>query len=329
MSELERILAAVEAPSREAFRCAGRTVDVKPGQMLKSLQEFLYWGCYAKQFDGSFPERNAGPGDPEPETVEALRAAHAGRACRETAWVVEQSLENGQIIARKGQAVRRFDPGHYLNLDSAMGRPQKDCRVAVCHPKESTAAQKSWYLAFGEAVGDSDDSDGIVRFYWNISAEGAPELLTLLTRTLDRFQIPFSFKVPVWREGYGRRDAGVLYVSRRYYDVAAMLLEDVRERIAGHLDPQTPLFTKKLADGLGFAENPAGKPGESFGQNRCGILAQALVNAGEKGLARAEDKMEELNEEFRRRGLSPERPWLNPPLGVSVPREYEFPAVRD
>ena len=325
MNELERVLDAFEVMSPKAFRCAGRTVDAQPGQVVKSLQEFLYGSCYSREFGGSFPEQK-GVGDAEPETIALLRRAHAGRACRETAWVVTQALENGQIVARKGQIANRFDAGQYLNLDSAAGRPRKDCRVAICHPKDSTVAQKAWYFAFGEAAAGCDESESVIRFYWNIGAEGAPELVGLLTRTLNRFQIPFQFKVPVWRGGYNRRDAGVLYTNRRYFDILAILLPDVHERISGHLSQATPLFTKRLADGLGFAENPPGH-GESFGLNRCEILAQALTNAAAKGLSTVDGKLEELSGEFQKRGLSPERPWLNPLLGAGSPRDYDFPAA--
>ena len=328
MTELERSLDAVAVHSPAGFTCAGRAIEAKPGGLIASLTGFLYKQCYIREFDGSLseplPARKDGVST---DLVEKLRAAHAGRACRETAWVVNQFLEDGRIVARKGYAVRRLNPGHYVNLDSAVGLSAKDRRVAVYRPMESTVLQQAWYYIFGEAVGDAEEGDNLIRFYWNLRAEGGPELTRLLTRALDRFQIPFRFKVPVRSEVYDRRDAAVLYANRRYYPVLAMLLEDVRERIAPHLGPGTPLFTRKLADGLGLAEDPDTKAGESFGMNRCEILAHALVNAAEKKLVTIEEKREELHDEFRKRGLSLERPWLNPLLGRGAPASYEFPMV--
>jgi hypothetical protein len=320
MTELARILEAVDVHPPSAFTCAGKTVEAKPGRLIESLKNFLYQHCYSREFDTSLPEPKGGE-----DMVGRLRAAHTGRVCRETTWIVTQVLDGGRIIARKGHAIRRFNPGHYLNLDSALGLPQKDYRVAVSHPMESTVLQESWYYIFGETVGESEEGENVIRFYWNVTSEGAPELVDLLTRSLDRFQLPFQFKLPTRSGGCERRDAGVLYANRRYYRILAMLLEDIRERVSAHLHPSTPLFTKKLADGLGFAESHAGNSGASFGMSRCEILAHALANAAEKNLLTAEEKREELNAEFRKRGLSPERPWLNPPLGAAAAPDYDFP----
>src|SRR5271167_4605516 len=56
MTELRRILDAVEVQPPAAFRCAGRTVEAKPGRLIESLKEFLYEHCYTREFDGSFRE---------------------------------------------------------------------------------------------------------------------------------------------------------------------------------------------------------------------------------------------------------------------------------
>jgi hypothetical protein len=45
--------------------------------------------------------------------------------------------------------------------------------------------------------------------------------------------------------------------------------------------PGTPVFTKFLAPGLGLAEDPG--QGDSFGQHRCRLLADAMILAYEQG----------------------------------------------
>jgi hypothetical protein len=80
------------------------------------------------------------------------------------------------------------------------------------------------------------------------------------------------------------------------------------------LGPGTPLFAKRLADGLAFAEDPGG----SFGENRTKILAGAM--AATRGMP-VEERIAELRHQFEQRGLSLDRPWLNP---GSMDR-YEFP----
>ncbi len=140
------------------------------------------------------------------------------------------------------------------------------------------------------------------------------ELLSCVTRGLNRFQVPFHIKFPVKGSSYGRRDAVVLYSHSWYYAITAMVLESVYADIAVHLRPETPLFTKELAPGLAVAEDP----GESFGHHRCRILADCLLEHRGRSIP---EKLEGIKEAFNRRGLSLDSPWLN----AGSAREYQFP----
>jgi hypothetical protein len=105
-----------------------------------------------------------------------------------------------------------------------------------------------------------------------------------------------------------------LYLDARYYPIAALVVESICAEVQHVLGPSTPLFTKRLADGLAFAEDPGG----SFGENRTKILAAAMVAT--RGMP-VEERIAELGRQFEQRGLSLDRPWLNP---GSMDR-YEFP----
>src|SRR5436305_14389954 len=61
------------------------------------------------------------------------------------------------------------------------------------------------------------------------------------------------------------------------YVLIVELLVDVYQAVKDNLKPETPLFTKRLAAGLGFAEDPGN--GESFGMSRCRIVAEGLWSA--------------------------------------------------
>ncbi|MEO8368006.1 MAG: T3SS effector HopA1 family protein [Candidatus Solibacter sp.] len=267
------------------------------------LTEFLYWQCYVKPFSEPYPEP-----PPAENLTPVLRAAHAGQPCREFGWQVTQAFESGRILARKGGDIRGFEAGHYLNLDDPVGLPKKDHRVAICRPKDSTAIQAGYYHIFGEAIGEDGESLRLVRFYWNVRAEGAPRLVNIITRALGRFQIPYQMKLPQWRKAYCRRDTAVVYMNRRYYRIATAIFADVHAQIVEHLGSGTPLFTKPLAHGLGLAENT----GESFGKTRCRMVAEALLKAREAGLLTEEQLADAVIREFRQQGVDPELPYLNP-----------------
>jgi hypothetical protein len=135
-----------------------------------------------------------------------------------------------------------------------------------------------------------------------------------VTREFNRFQVPFQFKCGTRAAHYPRRDAAVLYVHGRYYAIAALLVERVHAGLKAWLGAGTPLFARRLAGGLGFAEDP----GDSFGKHCCKILAAAMAATPGKPV---EERLQEVQRQFDQRGLSLERPWLN---AGSVDR-YEFP----
>jgi len=133
--------------------------------------------------------------------------------------------------------------------------------------------------------------------YWNVRAEGAVPLMRAATRGLNRFQVPFRMKCLTNTAFYTRNDAAVLYVDKRFYRITARVLARVYREIARHLRPDAPLFTKPLADGLALAEEPY--TGESFGMQRCRILAEGLLGAHARGSRDEASRLEEVPAQTR------------------------------
>jgi hypothetical protein len=243
-----------------------------------------------------------------------LAAANQSRASWDEGWKIDQLLSDGRILARKGAVARAFQPGEYLtNLGIGSG-PKAGALVNIFIAPGSAELQPGFYYAFGEAVSEFQEDEQTVRFFWNVTVEGAPRLMEAITREFNRFQIPFRFKCASRASDYPRRDAAVLYLHARYYPIAALVVEKVHAQVAPWLASGTPPFAKRLADGLAFAEDP----GESFGENRSKILAAAMAATRGKSV---DERMAEVHRQFEQRGLSLDQPWLNP---GSVDR-YAFP----
>src|SRR5262245_55857332 len=94
------------------------------------------------------------------------------------------------------------------------------------------------------------------------------------TSLLNASRVPFRIKVLRDPAAYRRADAGVLFLRRHDRARIDPLIARITAAVAEGLRPEVPLFTKRLADGLGFAEDPAGSL--SFGQHRCRLVAEAL-----------------------------------------------------
>ena len=144
-------------------------------------------------------------------------------------------------------------------------------------PRESSTMQPGYYFAFGSYAEEEFDAPSIVRFYWAVKSSGAVALMGGITETLNRLRTPFRFKMGVEAHSYGRLDAAVLYVHKRFYQITARLIAPVYGQPSRHLLAGAPMFTKPLAPGLALAEDPGS--GESFGMQRCRVLAAAILGA--------------------------------------------------
>jgi hypothetical protein len=315
---MDHILSAFRVLSDRSFSCAGEVIETRGDSLVTALQECLYRLCYTNRFTGTYrpgPPRS----DADPGLVSQLQNANAGHTLYHQGWWIEQTHESGRVLASRSGVSRWFLPGHYLT-DKGPGFITKNDRPAVIYmPRDSTAEQLSFYMAFGETISDDQEHGDQLRFYWNVSAAGAPRLMAMLTRELNRFAVPYLFKSGNRLHMYDRSDVAVLYVHRRYYGITSRIVAGMYPQIAGFLKPDTPLFARRLADGLGLAEDPP--DGKSFGANRCTIVAETLRACYEQNLETVEERRAELERQFRQRGLDPQRLYLNP----GHQDVYEFP----
>ncbi|HEY1493673.1 MAG TPA: T3SS effector HopA1 family protein [Candidatus Solibacter sp.] len=270
----------------------------------------LYERCYTRDCRSARPASQKG----DPDLTAQLAAANQSRDQWDDNWRVVQPLDEGRVLACRGGAARAFRPGQYLTLRGPGPVARKDEPIRVFQAAGTADLQTGFYFAFGETVCDYDEFEDLLRLYWNVSQTGAPALMSAITGEFNRFSVPFRFKCGQIPELYERRDPAVLYFRRRYYPIVAQLVERIHRELAEHLRDNVPLFTRRLACGLGFAEDP----GESFGRSRCAILAEAMEATRGKP---AEERWEALRGSFRTRKLSMEEPWRN--AGSSG--NYPFP----
>jgi hypothetical protein len=179
------------------------------------------------------------------DLTELLAAANQSRASWDEGWAIDQMLDGGRILARKSGAARAFLPGEYLTHRGIGSGAANGARVTVFAPAGSSDLQDGFYYAFSETVSEYDEGERIVRFYWNVTREGAPHLMQAITRAFNRFQIPFRFKCLARSSAYPRRDAAVLYLDARYYPIAALVAESIYPELQHVLRPGTPLFAKR------------------------------------------------------------------------------------
>jgi hypothetical protein len=341
--DLLAVLDAVIIASRVSYQILGenrelpvdgadRSVDDEKAERLtESLAGDLYARLYSR------PDKTVSP-RPFDELARrdhliAVAAANCGKGRWETGWTIKQPDKDGRITITKW-GITFWAPSESVRVkegDFVAGVP---CRLRV--PHEFRYLVPGFYTALGDGEREADESAlgdaPFVRFYWHLTPEAAAPFISATTSLLNATGAFFEVKVLADPNAYNRADAGVLYLRPSHDPRIGEIITAIHSAIADKLRPTVPLFTKRIAQGLGYAENPAGAP--SFGQDRCRLVARALSDSYLRGEDDRHARARSLASAFSSRGLDPTRPYLEAgsqddlPFGLAPLSEASAPDSR-
>lgn len=244
---------------------------------------------------------------------EQLHESNGGIGYFDPGWYVVRQESDGSLAVTKGGLTLHIEREQHLQpteQSAAVGNS-----VAIQMPRN--LVQNGFYMAVGNVGSQSHSHPNryqeTVRIYFNFSPEGAVAVMSSLTRQLNDISIPFSFKVLYNPADYKRYDSGVLYFQKSNYEAVRQVLETVYAETRTHFHTDVPLFTKLLAPGLGLAEEPDRKFAlqESFGMNRCQIVANGLLEAWHSGDDSPEKRMTSILQHFSLLGIELQCSYLN------------------
>ncbi|MBD2385078.1 T3SS effector HopA1 family protein [Cylindrospermum sp. FACHB-282] len=303
-----------------------QTMPAQMQQKYLSLQlrSFLYGIYYngsmqsALALDG---EENNLPLDLENNTVmgvdvrfyERLHKSNCGEGYFDSGWAILREEIDGSVAVTKGGLRLHIQRNKHLQAveqDAAVGN-----LVAIRLPKNRV--QNGFYVAVGnqgfERFDDTKSQPITVRIYFNFTPEGAVAVMGSLTQHLNELAIPFRFKVLYNPKDYRRHDSGVLYFDKRDYEAVREVLQVVYGENKVYFRSEIPLFTMQLAPGLGLAEEPDQKfaEQESFGMNRCQIVANGLLKAWYQGDNSIDGRIQAIYEQFSTLKIDLQRVYLN------------------
>jgi hypothetical protein len=304
------------SPNLSAVARRAMTGSAMREYLCYQLQMRLYGDFYCKgSATPGGEQRNPLRRTPTP-FIEALSAANSGTGAREGGWSVVNVTGDVITVARDGVRVWVRREETYADAEDI---PSPGQLRAVRFPKELLKLSPGFYVALGNEGLVFEPGRLLVRFYWNLRAQAAPTLIKAATQLLNDDQIAFRLKVVNDPANYDRCDAGVLYVQRTDYEHVVPVVRRILIELGANLKKATPVFTKALAPGLGLAEEPA-VSGNSFGMDRCRLLAEAIVRIHERTVAGATDRLAVIEEVFAEDGISAATPHLNP----GSPDGYHF-----
>lgn len=322
-TQLKKIIGATHIVSPAEYSFAGQVTQCAAaagawsqpsgaGQvpLVEYLLQTFYQYCYVQPFNDTLPPLDTAGLSLNESLVTLLSEANNTKERWETGWKIVEVLSTGQIRAEKHGNTRFVWPGEFLATQNFGMPPQIGTQITAFFPKESATLQPGFFFTYGETFIDHWDEVNVMRFYWHIEESGAPKLLRAISSRLNRFRVPYRFKVLNNTLPFNRSDAAVLFLNKKYYRIAIDLMAEVYDEIKDDLKPETPLFSKHIADGLGLAEDP--NNGDSFGMNRCRILAEGLWSAHTQNLGGVDEQLAQVDQHFTRRGLDLGRPYLNP-----------------
>lgn len=238
--------------------------------------------------------------------VETISNANKGIGTWEPGWEIHKILdkESNRLIVKKNGLMIWVNSHQFIPNDlSGYDLGQKGYVSMV---KEFRELLSGFYMANGNI--SLKENVSITRLYWNISSDGAIPIMETLTTELNDSHIPFQFKILSNSNYFTRADAAVLYFDKQNIKDMVLSLSKIYVKVKPFLKSATPLFAKKLASGLSLAEDP--NNGESFGQNRSRILAEALYKIYDNRALSVTDQMLQINEHFDKNNIDVEKPYL-------------------
>jgi hypothetical protein len=304
----------VSLPESVISRFQNLPLDIQHKHLSIQLRNFLYSAYY----NGSW--HNSSNADDQMNNLsnnslfgidlsfyEKLHNRNTGIGYWSKNWLVVNEEADKNLVVHKNGLTLHIERDLYLrpsHKSAAIGD-----LVAIKMPKN--LVQNGFYMAVSN-LGTQDHQD-ILRIYFNISPEGAVSVMENLTKQLNKIAIPFSFKALYNPDEYGRYDSAVLYFNKHEYQNIYSVLQSLYLENKSYFSPQVPLFTKALAPGLGCAEEPENKLAEkeSFGTNRCQMIANGLINAWQIGNNQPEQRIRAIFEQFALHKIKIQYPYLN------------------
>jgi hypothetical protein len=280
--------------------------DAGRAYRVAALERVLYESFYCPGAPTPLPVAGRVAPRSDPAFVEQLSAANAGRGCWAKGWRIEARSGEDLLVGKDGLRVL-VAPSQ---VRAAVGGPLTGGPVQIRLPKELAFASPGYYTALSETDFRVESSHALLRLYFHVVPSAAPNLMAAVTSSLNERGVPFRLKVVDAPERYSRCDAALLYVGATNFEAVRRLLRDLFSRTGVRLQERTPAFTKKLWPGIGLAEQPAS--GDSFGTDRCRLLAEGIVEAHDRGARRSHERLAVVAAHFASRGVDLEAPYLEP-----------------
>lgn len=280
-----------------------------PEGLRAALIQAVQWRLYADFFTSGGPIR------PRPRAARVddggfarmLSAANTGQGATENGWAFAGTDGGRFMVERLGL---RLWAERAEVVFSGPDPPRIGDPVSVRMANEAPRLSPGFYMTLSDVGLDPERPRLLDRYYIHVRPESAARCIAETTRRLNAVGLPFRLKVLDDPVSFERCDTAVLSLQRRQRTEGLHHVRALHALLRDELEEGVPALTLRMGPGLGFAEDPG--DGVSFGAQRCGLIASALVEAHEQGVDGPGERMDVVRAHLGRAGTTPEAPYLGP-----------------
>lgn len=248
----------------------------------------------------------------------AAPVGSSARAAHEDAGVWEPTESEvvatgvaGVVVVATASGRRALCPGEYVTTRGRSGFPPRAGDRVRALVRRGAVVQDGWWRTWGTGWDPRVDHGPLLRVYLRPGAGASARLVHAVTAALAGTD-EWLLKVAATAGHLTRPDSCVVYLAG---PLRERDLGTVAAAATGLVEGTPPPLTERLADGIGWAEDPG--TGESFGEVRCAALAAAHSRLGGRA-ATGDEWLVVVAEELRTLGIDPAVPHRAAlPVGVA------------
>jgi hypothetical protein len=239
------------------------------------------------------------------DLAQMFRAVHAASDPWEDGWVAESVGRAGELVAvRDGERIVLERPDYVATArPGMMAHPGDDLLVPA--RRDHIDAEAGWWFTHSDGWRLEEMQEPLVRLYWNVGVGGVAALVRVLTAAMLHGAERWMLKCALAPQAYVRADTAVLFLPWHAIEGVRESVDRSRAALSRVLRSETPPLALRIGPGVGVADDPG--TGESFGQHRCRLVAEAVSATDADG----EQMMDAVLERFRSAGVPPERPYVS------------------
>lgn len=322
-SDIKKLLDAIQFTSETSYSIGGFNRSLEtitgihlpgaaptsgkvPGTNREKIMNALLTDIYDHFYSTDKKTTNLASDYEKDKFIRDLSNANTGTGTWEKGWtLLGEEEKTGKMIVQKNNITFSVEKERVQREDKK--KYNTPCLVRT--EKEIYFENSRFYYAFGETdkAQVTGHANQTIRFYWNLTPQGAIRFINMLSTELNEKKIAFRAKVIADPAAYVKTYSGVLYVDSSQLEKTLASIEYIYKIIKPSMHPEVPLFVKQIYPGLGFAEDPINGP--SFGISRTKLIAETLYDCYQQGINERERIEDTLFDSFLDAGFSPSHPY--------------------